>query len=544
MVCVPQYKSIPDEQVRNKSDRAAVDSGCTWQPARGERFCSFVETYIRTTRGISAGQPVTLQDWQRDLSMRLFSWIKPDNYRRFRAGFLGIPRQNGKSFYATCLALYMLMADGESGSYVTVSACKSKQTRVVYDEVVSSIRASPKLSAATLVRESYIEIYYPKKQSSLKGLSSDGWGQLGLPPHLACCDEFSFWRNYKAYEALKTGMDSRKQPLLFCISTSGTDRSTQGYDLWKYATAVEQGLLEDQAFCGVVYAAPPEADIHSEETWRKCNPSLGVTVPLAETKAWSDRAKNSKVEELQFRQYRLNQWTTSTNQFLNLDRFKECTETDWPDLKGLPAYVGVDLSCTTDLTSVVAVIPYKGRFYVDHHSFCCRSGVERTEAQNLVKYRLFEFEKSLTVHDGNCIDYDDVRTYIRSLSEKYKIQSIAVDPSMNAAETLLILQGWGMPVVQYRQGALNFNAPMTRLSELVNDQKLAHRGDSLILWQAQNLESKRDSRDMICPSKPSGEAKIDTLVATIMALARCMEGQAAAIAAASRPVTPFFIDVW
>ena len=458
--------------------------------------------------------------------MRLFSWIKPNGKRRFRAGALFIPRQNGKSFFASCLSLYMLVADKEPGAYVSVSACTSEQTKIVFGEVANSVRNSPKLMASLVLRESTNEIFYPATNSKLKGLSSEGWGKLGLPPHLGVCDEFCFWQNYRAYEALKTGMDSRSQPLLFCISTSGTDRSSIGYDMWKYAEAIEQNLITDEAFAPFVYAARPDDDIHDPHIWMKCNPSLGVTVPLAETRAWSERAKTSKVEELQFRQYRLNQWTTSVNQFLNLDRFAECKVADWPCLDGKTAFVGLDLSCTTDLTSVVAVIPHEGRYYIDHHSFCCKSGVERREAQNIVKYTLFEAEGTLSVHDGNCIDYDLVRQHVRNLCKKYKVQVIAFDPNRNAADTMITLSGEGYPCEQFRQGSLYFNTPMLRLSELVLDGKIAHRGDSLLSWQAQNLEAKKDSRDLLCPHKPSNDAKIDTMVALLMGLAKALEGQA------------------
>src|SRR6185436_16597592 len=97
-----------------------------------------------------------------------------------------------------------------------------------------------------------------------------------------------------------------------------------------------------------------------------------------------------------------------------------CTVADWPDLSNKDAFVGFDLSSSgTDLTSVVAVIPHNGTFYVDHHSFTSRSAVERTTTNNVVQYSVFESEGVLTVHEGDTIDYDDVRNYIRNLCLQY-----------------------------------------------------------------------------------------------------------------------------
>lgn len=517
---------VPDEYIITRSDEWCIDNGYWWDEDAAQRPVRFIQQYVIPTRGPSADTHVTLIDWQRHGFRRLMGWKKPDGRRRFRFGSLFIPRQNGKSFFASCLALYMLMADREPGAYVVVSAVTGEQTKVIFNEVLNSVRQSPALLDAVVCRPSTREIYYPKTNSVLKGLSNEGWGKLGNPPHCAVLDEFAFWQSYKPYEALKTGMDSRRQPLLFTISTSGTDRSTPAYDVWQYAQAVQDGAVVDSDFFPMVYAAKPTDDIHDPDVWKAANPSLGFTVPVEETGKWATRAKRSKVEELQFRQFRLNQWCASVNQFLDLDAWQDCKVDQWPDLDGKDAYVAADLSTSGDLTSVVTTIPHQGGFYTEHHSFCCRAGVERNESKQMVKYSMFENEGTLTVHDGNSIDFQDVRDYIRGRCEKYKVRAIAFDPSHNANDTMLMLAAEGLPVEQYRQGPLYFNQPMRRLSELVMDRKLCHRGDSLANWQAQNLESKKDHRDLLRPTKPSDDAKIDMMVALLMSLALALRGQA------------------
>jgi phage terminase large subunit-like protein len=536
--------AVPDHLVITKSDRAAVDAGCWFDQSAADRVIRFVERYVVPTRGPSADKPVTLLPWQRDLLGTLFGWKKADGRRRFRFGSLFIPRQNGKSFIATCIALYMLVADGEPGSYCVISAVTGYQTGIVYNEVLNSVRQSPALLEVLKPRPSTREIEYPKKNGMLKGLSNEGWGKLGNPPHCAVMDEFCFWKDYKPYEALKTGMDSRRQPLLFGISTSGHDRTSEGFELWEYARGIKAGTIVDPNFFPVLFAADAEDDIHDPAVWQKSNPSLGLTVGVEETAAWSARAKLSKREELQFRQYRLNLWVSSVNQFLDLDSFirGHVPHDQWPDLSGHDAFVGIDMAQTRDLVSVVSVTPHGGKYYAEHHSFCCRAAVEKNEAQNLVKYTLFEADGSLTVHDGNIIDFEDVRVYLRELAKRRTVRTFAFDPR-EASDTILILKAEGYPAEQYPAGPLYFDGPMRRLEAWVNDGKLVHDGKPILLWQAQNLESKVDHREYLAPQKPRGDnaAKIDTMYALLIAIAKTILGEAQNQAEASGGATSFAV---
>ena len=103
----------------------------------------------------------------------------------------------------------------------------------------------------------------------------------------------------------------------------------------------------------------------------------------------------------------------------------------------------------------------------------------------------------------NCVDLEDVRNHIRRLCETYNVRAIGVDPAHNAADTMIILQQEGYPVEPVPCVPTYTNQPMRRLAEMVLDGKLRHAGDSLLNWQAQNLESKTDQPE---PSE-AGEAQ-------------------------------------
>lgn len=527
MVLIPKYRHIPEQYVRTKADRRAIDEGNDFDIERGLKVVNFIETYIVPTKGFGADERVKLLPWQRDeFFIPLYSWIKPNGYRLKTEAFLGLPRQNGKSLICSCCVLNALVNDNEPGADILLFGSTIEQTATVFKEVHNSAQCSPRLLDCLVLRESTYEIFYPAKNGRIKGCSTEKAGKRGKPPHLVVNDEYCFYQDYTASNSVQGGSVSRNQSLTIYASTSGTDRSTPAFAKWQYARAVQDSLIDDPTFFGLIYDSKPDEPL-TLETMLKCNPTARHSETIRGNLASKiEKANRSKIEEIIVRQDHLNQWTTSVNQFLNLDAWAACTVQQWPDLGGLDAYIGVDLSTTTDLTSVVAVIPHEGRSYVEHHSFCCRVGVERTESQNLGKYSVFEADKVLTVHDGNCIDFEDVRQHLRDLCGKYNVRVIAFDPSHNASDTMLMLAAEGLPVEQFRGGSINFNQPMRRLNEYVLDGKLAHKGDSLINWEAQNLESKKDSFDRLAPHKPTDAAKIDVFVALLMSLAKSLEGAA------------------
>src|SRR5262249_27452669 len=105
----------------------------------------------------------------------------PGRLRRYRSAFVTLPRRNGKSVLAAGVALYLLFADDEPGSYVVSAAANREQTRVVFDQAARMVEASPALSAMAQVYRG--EIVIPATGSRYKVLSRDSKVQHGMDLH-------------------------------------------------------------------------------------------------------------------------------------------------------------------------------------------------------------------------------------------------------------------------------------------------------------------------------------------------------------------------
>ena len=87
------------------------------------------------------------------------------------------------------------------------------------------------------------------------------------------------------------------------------------------------------------------------------------------------------------------------------------------------------------------------------------------------------------------------------------------------------LQNAGFEMVQFGQGFASMASPTKELLRLVLDGKLAHGGQPVLRWMADNLTVEMDAAGNVKPSKKKSREKIDGIVALIMALDRALRNE-------------------
>jgi len=189
------------------------------QAARAVEFFSL----LRHVKGEWANQPVTLQPWQSFIVSNLFGWRNAETgLRRFRTAFVEVPRGNGKSTLVAGLALYMAFFDDEPGAEVYAAATKQDQARIVFDAARHMVRRSPGLLKRLTVQEH--NIYHLPSASRFQPLGADAHTLDGCRPHFVVIDEVHAHKDAAVIDVLVTGMGTRRQPLLFEITTAGVNR--------------------------------------------------------------------------------------------------------------------------------------------------------------------------------------------------------------------------------------------------------------------------------------------------------------------------------
>lgn len=133
----------------------------------GERVCAWIEKFVVVPKGVGAGGPFKLRDWQRAI---IFSAFDPSP--RPRLGLVSIPRGNGKTALAAALGLYALHGDGVFGARVYVVARDERQARHVFDAAQSMTKLSPLLAKRSYLHADKITV--PGSDSMMQVLPVEG----------------------------------------------------------------------------------------------------------------------------------------------------------------------------------------------------------------------------------------------------------------------------------------------------------------------------------------------------------------------------------
>ncbi|PJN91153.1 terminase TerL endonuclease subunit, partial [Bacillus sp. mrc49] len=221
--------------------------------------------------------------------------------------------------------------------------------------------------------------------------------------------------------------------------------------------------INDNYFA-ICYEQDDIKEINKEKLWIKSNPLLEVAARKdvmsknIKKKLTEARAKNDLGPTVV---KNFNMWQNASKEsFLKGEEWAACAIELEPFITGKDAYIGVDLSRTTDLTAVSWIVPYvdeegNNRFYVNSHSFVgTKEGLENKMKRDKIDYSALETEGfcTITTKESGIIDYKDVINFIHSLVERFNfnVKGIFYD-EWSAAPFITELEDL-YPLVAVRQG--------------------------------------------------------------------------------------------
>ena len=490
------------------------------------RALSFIQS-LKQSKGKWAGTPLVLMDWQKEFITKLFGTLDKSGKRQYRRAALFVARKNGKTEITAGIGNYGLFADGEMGAEIYTAAADRGQASLIYNEAAYMVNTAPALKRRTDLLPSIKRMVVPETSSFMQALSAEAYTKHGLGPHMVLFDELHAQPNRDLYDVLNTGSGAREQPLMLAISTAGTDRNSIGFEVYDYACKVRDGKIEDPSFLPAIYEASPEDDWKDEKVWYKANPALGVFRSIEEMRQMFRQAQETPAFEMAFRQLYLNQWTSSYERWLPMEKWDACgTAFDIAELKGKECYCGLDLASTTDLTALAMVFPMgDGVYRVKMHFWIPLDTMMEAAKRDRVPYPLWLQQGFIHATAGNIIDYTAVEATIDSEAKEYGIKEIAFD-NWNAGQLSQDLTDKGYLMVPFSQSVKNMSPPTKELMNKTLSCKLQHGGQPVLRWNADNMVVYRDSNDNLKPNKQKATGRIDGMVALIMGLDRAIRHEA------------------
>ena len=515
--CIPGY------------DPVATAEDCWFDRDAARLAIGFFPDILKHSKGSLAGKPFKLERWEKAIIANAFGWKRPDGTRRYREVFIYVPRKNGKTCLAAGIILLMMFTDGEPGAEIYSAAADRDQAMLVFKQAEGMVIQEPELENRCRIYPSSKSIV--KGSSSYKAISAVSNTKHGYNSHLVVVDELHAQPNRDLVDVLITSTASRIQPMVVHITTADFNRESICNEKLDYAEKVRDGIVQDKSFLPVIYAASQTDDWQDPKVWKRANPNFGISVSPDYFKMQCRRAIETPSFENTFKRLHLNIMTEQDVRWLQIERWDCCdAPIDLEELRHQPAWGGLDLSSTTDLTSfVLAFRPIDNDGIYRLLLWCWVPGesMERRYLKDKVPYPTWVRQGFIEKTDGNVVDYSRVRAKINDVAKIYSVQEIAYDPwnATHIANELGDEDGFNM--VEFRQGFHSMNEPTKALERLMLDKKLAHGGNPVLRWAASNVTVKIDEAGNLKPDKKKSTERIDPIVASIMAMSRAMTNDAA-----------------
>ncbi len=499
-----------------------------YDKAKADRAVTFIENLCHT-KGKWAGKRFWLLPWQEQLIRDIFGIVKPDGNRQFRTAFVEICKKVGKSELAAAIALYLLYADNEPSAEVYGAAADRQQASIVFDVARQMVEMSPALMKRSKLMSATKRIVNYGNAGFYQVLSAEVGSKHGFSISGLVFDEIHTQPNRQLYDVLtKYSSDARQNPLHFIITTAGNDRHSIAFELHTKAIDILEGRRVDPTFYPVVYGLKDDEDWEDEANWYKVNPSLGYTVDIERLRDAYREAKQNPADEITFKWLRMNMWVSSTTSWIPDAIFMKGNEPiDMRLLEGRDCYAGLALSSTGDITALVLIFPPRNsdeKYILVPYFWVPEETISQRVKANSVPYDVWEKQGHLLATEGNVIHYDFIEKFICDLGKKYHILEIAVD-RWNATQMIQNLEGAGFTMVPFGQGFASMSTPTKEFYRLLMEGQIIHAGHPVLRWMAGNVVIETDAAENIKVTKAKSKEKIDGIVASIMALDRCIRNQ-------------------
>lgn len=479
------------------------------------------------TKGRYSRRPFQLTSWQRgEIIAPLFGDVEwsaeAGRYvRRHRVAWIELARKNGKSELLAGLALVLLVADDEEGAEVYGAAVDRDQASIVWQVAERMVTLSPTLSRRLRIFRQPKRIADERTGSFYQVLAGDALGNLGLNPHGVVFDEIHAQKSPDLWNALRTSMGTRDQPLLVAATTAGNDLSSFAATEHDYSLAVARDQSRDRR--RLVYArnTPPEADPWDEANWRYANPALGDFLSIQALRDEANEARQSPSKENAFRQFRLNQWVRSVQRWLSIDAWdNSAAMVVESELAGRRCHGGLDLASTSDLTALAWAFPDEnGSVQMLWRHFLPEDRLADFDRRTAGLASVWVREGFLTLTSGNVLDHRAVVEQIDQDARRFNVVDLAYD-RWGMSQMRNDLADAGLTVVETGQGFASLSGPTKEFERLLLAGELHHGGNPLVRWQAGHVVVRTDPAGNLKPDKERSHEKIDGVVAAIMALDR------------------------
>ena len=444
--------------------------------------------------------------------------------RRYQKALLEICRKNGKTFLIAVIFILLFLLEPKFSKFYSVApdGSLSREIKEAIEEILASSPAiqGDGLQKFKVKRDEIVCKLNKNKYVPLNYSNSRLDGKL---PSVFLIDETGALPNPYAIEAMSSGQLTIKNKLGCIISTKYPKINNPFEGEVLYAKRVLDGLVEDETLFALLYEPDNTQDWEFDDgILEQANP-LALDVPEI-----MEDLKKKRREAIEVEQKRENFVTKhcniiytgiGTESFVSLqDLQKGRRESiDW---SGRDVWLGVDLSMTTDNTSVAMVAEEDGKILAKSWAFIPEDRIEEKTKVERVDYRQY-------IRAGNCIacgqrtiDYLTVEDFVLGIEEKFgvNVQGLAYD-RYNCLSSAQKWQQEGIRTVEMKQHSSVLHPATKLIQEKVADGNFIYEPNTLLEINFENARCTEDTNKNKYVNKKKSDGKVDMVVSTINAVA-------------------------
>ena len=470
--------------------------------------------------GSHNGKSFVLQPFQFWIICNIYGWYwKETNERVIKNVYLELARKNGKSFFASAIALYNLICDGEANAEVEIIANSAKQAGIVFSmckNLVDGLDSKHKYFKA--YRD---KIKFDTTKSFLQVLSTDVNSNDGWNSSLFVVDEYHSAPNSLMYDVMKSSQGMRTQPLAIVITTAGFNLFSPCYNMRKTNIEILYGKKEDDTQFTAIYTLDEGDNWQDRKNWIKANPCLGVTVKEQYLREQVTQAINNPSMEVGVRTKNFNQWLSTSDVWISNDiLLKSSQKLDISFFTGYNVTMGVDLSAVSDLTAVSLCCELDDKYYFKTWYFLPQSALQDNSNSEL--YKDWKNKGLLNITDGNVVDYDYILSIILKINQDINIDKIAYD-AWNATQWAINATAEGLPLEPFSQALWHFNRATKGFERLIKSGKIIIDDNEITRYCFSNVTLKFDHNENCKPTKTERQQKIDGVISMLQSLGAMIE---------------------
>lgn len=518
-------------------------------PIAFEKFCRL----FKHREGVLSGKPIVLNMEQRYIAaciLGIKEWSKEYNcyVRYFTEMDLFVARKWGKDHFVAPLICYFLGLDKEPSAWGQIVAENSNQSLRTFEIVEKEIKKEPLNQVFKKVgSKEKKQILCSINEGKLEYLSGRIKGKDGSNPSFAVANEIHEITNFNQYNALKTGMGARKQPMMLVISSAGITPESLFESLLernrKFLRKLKLGK-NDRIFA-LMYGIDDEDDPADSSCWCKANPAMlteGRPTMKFLQEQWQ-AMKDDPIMRNTFISKHLNrQIGAGIDYFDMVDIKNSMTTIKTEDIFDTYAVAGLDLSETTDLTNAsLLIMKEDGKFIILQAYFIASECLDRNSKKDKVEYAMFEccdskcdaVKKLLIVTNGSYVDQRAVMDWFVWMRDEFQISILKIGYDRWMSKQFIELgREYGFnhekvskeeDEVEVRddgiltavaQGGYTLSGAIKVIKSLFADGKLKFDSTNKLLpYCFYNLKVRADANNNLTPHKAKSSGHIDGAVA-------------------------------